>query len=157
MALSDDTQADIIEAFNSTSRYLDDLLNIDNPYFEGIVTQIFPNKLHLNKTTSTDTEAAFSDMHLLISNVFVSSKIYAKRDDYDFDIVNFVFLDGDIPRAPSYGVNISQLIRFARVSNHLADFNARNKTLTAKLLQHEYQYHKLRKAFTLSSTLRIDL
>ena len=50
-------------------------------------------------------------------------------------IVNFPFLDGDVPRSTSYGVYISQLIRFARVSSHVVDFNARNKSLTAKLLQ----------------------
>ena len=61
------------------------------------------------------------------SNGFVSSKIYDKRDDFDFDIVNFPFLDGDVPRSTSYGVYISQFIRFARVSSHVADFNARNK------------------------------
>ena len=74
------------------------------------------------------------DLHLSISNGFVSSKIYDKRDVFDFDIVNFPFLDGDVPRSTSYGVYISQLIRFARVSSHVVDFNARNKSLTAKLL-----------------------
>ena len=78
----------------------------------------------------------------------VSSKIYDKRDDFDFDIVNFPFLDGDVPRRASYGVYISQLIRFARVCNHVTDFNARNKCLTAKLLQQGYRYHKLRKSFS---------
>ena len=87
------------------------------------------------------------DLHLSISNEFVSSKIYDKRDDFDFDIVNFPFLDGDVPRSTSYGVYISQLIRFARVSSHVVDFNARNKCLTAKLLQQGYRYHKLRKTF----------
>ena len=83
-----------------------------------------------------------------ISNDFVSSKIYDKRDDFDFDIVNFPFLDGDISRAPSYEVYISQLIRFARVSSHVLDFNNRNRFLTAKLLKQGYRYHKLRKAFS---------
>ena len=87
-------------------------------------------------------------MHLSISNGFVSSKIHDKRDDFDFDIVNFPFLDGDVPRSTSYGVYISQLIRFARVSSHVADFNARNKSLTAKLLQQGYRHHKLRKTFS---------
>ena len=72
-----------------------------------------------------------------VANGFASSKIYGKRDDFDFDIVNFPFLDGDVPCRASYGVYmyISQLIRFARVCNHVSDFNARNKCLTAKLLQ----------------------
>ena len=86
------------------------------------------------------------DLHLSISNGFVSSKNYDKRNDFDFDIVNFPVLDYDVPRFTSYGVYISQLIRFARVSSHVADFNARNKSLTAKLLQQGYQNHKLRKA-----------
>ena len=98
---------------DNQARYLDDLLNIDNPYFEGMVNQIYPSELQLNKDNTSDTEALFLDLHLSISNGFVSSKIYDKRDDFDFDIVNFPFLDGDVPRRPSYGVYISQLIRFA--------------------------------------------
>ena len=89
---------------------------------------------------------AFLDLHLSISNGFVSSRINDKRDD--FDIVNLPFLDGDVTRSTSYGVYISQLIRFARVSSHVADFSARNKSLTAKLLQQGYRYHKLRKTFS---------
>ena len=95
-----------------------------------------------------DTEAPFLDLHLSVSNGFVSFKIYVKRDDFHFDIVNFPFLDGDVPHSTSYGVNISQLIRFARVFCHVADFKARNKSLTAKVLQQGYRYHKLRKTFS---------
>ena len=146
--LSSDNQVDVIKAFNSTSRYLDDLLNIDNPYFEGMVNQIYPSELQLNKANTSDTEAPFLDLHLSISNGFVSSKIYDKRDDFDFDIVNFPFLDGDVPRRPSYGVYISPLIRFARVCSYVDDFNTRNKCLTAKLLKQGYRNHKLRKAFS---------
>ena len=110
LSLSDNNQADIIEAFNSTSRYLDDLLNIDNPYFEQMVGQIYPTEL--------------------------------------FEIVNFPFLAGDVPRSPSYSVYISQLIRFARVCSNVDDFNNRNLFLTAKLLKQGYRYHKIRKAFS---------
>ena len=88
------------------------------------------------------------DLHLSISNGFVSSKIYDKRDDFDFDIVDFPFLDGDVPRRPSCGVYISQLIRFARVCSHVEDFNFRNKCLTVKLLKQDYWYHKLRTGFS---------
>ena len=73
-------------------------------------------------------------LHLSISNDIVSTKIYDKRDDFDFEIVNFPFLDGDVPRSTSYGVYISQLICFARASSYVADFNTRNKLLTQKLL-----------------------
>ena len=88
------------------------------------------------------------DLHLSIVDGFVSCKIYDKRDDFDFEIVNFPFLDGDVPNAASYGVYISQLIRFTRVSSHVTDFNTRNKLLTAKLLNQGYRCHKLRKAFS---------
>ena len=146
-SLLNDNQASIIEAFNSTSRYLDNLLNIDNPYFEEMVNQIYPTELKLKKANTSDTEAPFLDLYLSISNGFVSSKIYDKRDDFHFAIVNFPFLDGDVPRRPSYGVYISQVIRFARVCSHVEDFNVRNTCLTAKLLKQGYRYHKLRKAF----------
>ena len=89
---------------------------------------IFAFELQLNKANTSDTEAPFLDLHLSISTGFVSSKIYDNRDDFDFDIVNFPFLRGDVPRRPSYGVYISQLIRFSRVCSHVDDFNTRNKT-----------------------------
>ena len=92
------------------------------------------------------TEAAFLDLNLSIHNDIVSTKIYNKWDDFNFDIVNFPFLDGDVPQRLSYGVYISQLIRFARTSSHVPDFNNGNKFLTAKLLKQGYPYHKLRKA-----------
>ena len=134
LSLSDNNQTDIIEAFNSTSRYLDDLLNIDNPYFEQIVGQIYPTELQLNKANSSDTETPFLDLNLSITNGIVSSKIkkkYDKRDDFNFGIVTFPFLNGDAPHLPSYGVYISQLIHFERVCSNVDDFNNRNLFLTA--------------------------
>ena len=205
LSLSEDNQSGVIEAFNSTSRYLDDLLNIDNNFFDSMVNRVYPSELQLNKsrketpqkltqlssrshprylvgkrtaqkditidTTSdsqvnsnfpnrwspasltfnnyfylflylyitlittnnnanvSDSEASFLDLHLSISDGFVKTKIYDKRENFDFDIVHFPFLDGDVPRSASYGVYISQLIRFARVSSHVDDFNTRNKVL----------------------------
>ena len=148
LSLSEEYQSGVIKAFNSTSRYLDDLLNIDNNFFDGMVNRIYPSELQLNKANVSDVEASFLDLHLSISDGFVKTKIYDKRDDFDFDIVNFPFLDGDVPRSASYGVYISQLIRFAGVFSHVDDFNTRNKVLTAKLLRQGYRYHKLRKAFS---------
>ena len=80
--------------------------------------------------------------------MFISCKIYEKRDYFDFEIVNFPYLDGDVPRRTSCGVYISQFIRFARVISHVSDFNTRNKLLTTKLLNQGYRYHKLRKAYS---------
>ena len=87
-------------------------------------------------------------MHLSISNDIVFTKIYDKRDDFDFEIVIFLFLDGDVPPSTSDEVYISQLIRFARASSYITDFNTRNKLLAQKLLKQGCQYHKLRKTFS---------
>ena len=123
ISLSDDKQADIFETFNTTSRYLDGILNIINVYFDNMVSQIYPSELQRIKANTSNTEAEFVDLHLSISNDIISTKIYVKRDDFDFEIVSFPFLDGDVPRSTSYGVYISQLIRFARASSHVADLN----------------------------------
>ena len=84
-----------------------------------MVGQIYPTELQLNKANSSDTEAPFLDMNLSISNGIVSSTYYDKRDDFNFEMVNFPFLDGEVPCSPSYGVYISQLIRFARVCSNV--------------------------------------
>ena len=92
-----------------------------------MISQIYPSELQLNKANTSETEALFLDLHLSFSNDIVSTKIYDKLDDFDFEIVNFPFSDGGIPRSTSYGGYISQLIRFARASSHVTDFNTRNK------------------------------
>ena len=114
-------------------------------FFPLSVNHVCPSELRLNKANVSDTEASFLDLHLSISDGFV--KIFDKRDVFDFGIVNFPFLDGDVPHSTSYDVYISQLFRFARVSSHVDYFNIRNNALTAKLLRQGYRYHKLRKAF----------
>ena len=113
-----------------------------------MVGQIYPTELQLNKANSSDTEAPFLDLNLSITDGIVSSKIYDKRDDFNFEIVDFPFLDGDVLHSLSYGEYNSQLIRFARVCSNVDDFNNRNLILTAKLLKQSYRYHKIRKAFS---------
>ena len=120
----------IINCVSSVSYNIEDMLSTR---FQ-MVGQIYPTELQLNKANSSDTEAPFLDLNLSITNGIVSSKIYDKRDGFNFEIVIFPFLDGDVPRSPSYGVYISQLIRFARVCSNVDDFNNRNLFLTAKLL-----------------------
>ena len=108
-----------------------------------MVSHIYPSELQLNKANVSDTEASFLDLHLSLSDGFVKTKFFDKRDDFDFDIVNFPFLDGDVPRSTSY--------------SHVDDFNTRNKVLTAKLLRQEYRYHKLGKAFSKFHQRHFDL
>ena len=124
MCLSDDKQADVIDAFNNTSRYLDDILNIYNVYFDNMISKIYPSELQLNKANTSDTKAAFYTCICKILMILFLPKLMI---NFDFEIVNFSFLDGDVPRSSSYGVYISQLIRFARASSHVTDFYSRNK------------------------------
>ena len=91
MSLSDDKQSDIIDSFNTTSRYLDDTLNINTIYFDNMVSQIYPSELQLNKANTSDTKAEFLDSHLSISNDIVATKIYDKRDDFDLNLSIFHF------------------------------------------------------------------
>ena len=147
-SLTKEKRYDMIDPFNSTSICLDDLLNIDNIPFEQMVHRIYSAELQLHKANASDTEVAFLDLNLSIHNDTGSLKIYDKRDDFDFDIVNFPFLDGDVSRRSSYGVYISQHIRFPRACSFVTDVNNRNKFLAAKLLKQGYGYHKFRKAFS---------
>ena len=97
------------------------------------------------------------DFHLSISDDLVKTRIFDKRNDLDFDIVNFPFLDVDVPRSTSYGVYISLVIRFARVSSHVDNFYNRNKVLQASRLRQECRYHKLHKAFSKFYRRHFDL
>ena len=134
---------DLIDMFNDTSRYLDDIFTIDNPEFEKHIPDIYPTELQLNKETS------FIDLNIKVigSDVHTSTSVYDERDDFGFPIVNFPWLSGDVPRLPSYAVYISQLVRFARCCTSVSDFNSKNLQLTSRLLMQGYRYHKLRKTF----------
>ena len=148
LKLKPDTQSDIIDAFNKTCRYLDDIFNVNNDFFHGFYKDIYPNELCLSKANDSDSKASFLDLDLTIENNNIITKIYDKRDDFNFDIVNFPHLDGDVPKRTSYGVYISQLIRYARACTKVEDFNCRNLLLTTKLLKQGYRYHKLCRTFT---------
>ena len=78
------------------------------------------------------------DLHLYMSDGFVKTKIYDKWDDFDFNIVNFPFTYGDVPRWTSYGVHISN---YVRGSSHVNDFNTLSKFLRVKLLKEGYRYY----------------
>ena len=100
----------LIDKFNNTFRYIDDILSFDNPLFTDNIKCIYPSELQLNKSNASDQEASFLDLHLKVNNGKININVYDKRDDFNFKIVNYPFLDGDIPISPSYGVFISQLV-----------------------------------------------
>ena len=131
-------EAEIIQAFNSS-----------NPYFEVMLDRIYPLELQFDKANPSDTETPFFYLLSSISNGFIPSKIYNMHDDFDFDIVNFPFLDRDVPCSISNGVYISLNIRFARVSSPVTVFNASNKILTVKLFRQGCCYNYFESFFKL--------
>ena len=137
---------DLIDKFNDTSRYLDDIFTIDNPEH---IPDIYPRELvlQLNKANTSDKETSFLDLNIKVTGNNIHTSVYDKRDGFGFPIVNFPWLGGDVPRLPSYGIYISQLVRFARCCTSVFDFHSKNLQITSKLLTQGYRYHKLRKTF----------
>ena len=112
--LKESKRFNLIDKFNDTSRYLDDIFTIDNPAFAKHIPDIYPRELQLNKANASDKEISFLDLIIKVIGDNIHTSVYDKRDDFGFPIVNFSWLSGDVPRLPSYGIYISQLVQFAR-------------------------------------------
>jgi hypothetical protein len=122
-------------SFNFTFLYIDDVLSLNISRFGDFVDHIYPIELEIKDTTDTDKSASYLDLHLKIdSEGQLRTKLYDKRDDFNFPIVNFPFICSNIPAAPAYGVDISQLIRYSRACGSYQDFLDRGLLLTRKLL-----------------------
>ena len=129
---------DLVDTVNDISRYLDDIFTIDNPELEKktrisnliyleypLVLSRFclnPVELQLNKANS-DKKKPFSKKNITVIGDDIHTSFYDKRDDFGFSIVNFPWLNGDVPRLPSYGIYISQLILFAKCCTRVVDFH----------------------------------
>ena len=101
----------LARSFNFTFRYIDDVLSLNNSRFGDFVNRIYPIELEIKDTTDTDRSASYLDLHLKIDiEGRLRMKLYDKRDDFNFPIVNFTIICCNIPATPAYGVYISQLI-----------------------------------------------
>ena len=120
--------------FNDTSRYLDDIFTIDNPEFEKHIPDIYPAEPKLNKAITSDKDTSFLDLNIKGIGSDIHTSVYDKRDDFEFPIVNIPWLSGDVPRLPSYGIYISQFVRFARFCTSVFDFHSKNLQVALKLL-----------------------
>ena len=140
-------QYDLIDMFNDTSRYLDDIFTIDNPESEKHIPDIYQTELQVNKSNISDKETPFLDLNIKVIWNGIQTSVYDKRDNFGFPIVNFPWLSGDVPRLSSYGVNIYQLVRCARYCASVFDFHSKILQITSKLLTQGNRYQKLRKTF----------
>jgi hypothetical protein len=143
-------------SFNFTFRYIDDVPSLNNSRFGDFVDHIYPIELEIKDTTDTDTSASYLDLHLEIDSEWrLRTKLYNKRDDFNFPIVNIPFICSNIPAAPAYGVYISQLIRYSRACGSYQDFHDRGLLLTRKLLNKVFLLVKLKSSlrkFTVATT-----
>ena len=98
---------ELIDKFNDTSRYLDDIFTIDNPAFAEHIPDIYSREIQLNKANTSDTETSFLDINIKGIGDYIQTSVYDKREDFGFPIVNFHWLSSDVPRLPSYGIYIS--------------------------------------------------
>ena len=131
--------------FNFTYRYIDDVLSINNPYFENYLGQMYPPELEIKDTTESNTSASYLDLLLSIGrDGQLHTSLYDKRDDFNFHITNFPFLSSNIPSSPAYGVFISQLIRYARACSSYECFILRAMRLSNKLLRQGYVKERLK-------------
>ena len=133
--------------FNLSFRYIDDLLSLDNVHFKDYVNEIYPPELELKETTESDSKASYLDLLVSTDNNNLNFRLYDKRDDFDFPIVNYPYLDSNIPVKPAYGVYISQLIRYSRACSFYNDFVYRHRLLVNKLVAQGYKRHKLQHSF----------
>ena len=138
----------LARSFTLCYRYIDDLIVFNNKKFLDYLKEIYPSQLTVEKANKSDHLADYLDLTFIIdSGGKLSTRLYDKRDDFDFHIVNFPFLSSNIPSGPSYGVYISQLIRYARCCSHYDDFRYRHKCLVDRLLSQGYKALRLEKSF----------
>ena len=120
----------LARSFNLYYRYIGDFIVFNNKKFLDYLKEIYPSQLTFENPNKSDHLADYLDLTFIIdSGDKLSTRLYDKRDDFDFHIVNFPYLSSNIPSGPSYGVYISQLIRYARCCSHYDDFRYRHKCL----------------------------
>ena len=124
----------LIDMFNDTSPYLYDIFNIDNSDFEKHIRDLYPAELQLKKANTSDKETSFLDLNIKVIGSDIHTSVYDKRDDSGCPIINFQWLSGDVPRLPTYGIYISEFVRFARCCTSVLDFIQK----ISKLLQNSW-------------------
>ena len=138
----------LARSFNLCYRYIDDLIVFNSKTFLDYLKEIYPSQLTVETANKSDHLADYLDLTFIIdSGGKLSTRLYDKRDDFDFHIVNCPYFSSNIPSGPSYGVYISQLIRYTRCCSHYDDFRYRHKYLVDRLLSQGYIALRLEKSF----------
>jgi len=107
------------------------------------IDDIYPPELSLKKTSEASDRVSYLDISIGLCGGRYVTEVYDKRDNFDFEIVNFPYMCSNIPANPTYGVYISQLVRISRICDRLDTFSARHKLLTRRLIAQGFHYVKL--------------
>ena len=143
------TQYSLAKKLNHTFRFIDDLGSFNSDgNFQKVTKDIYPPCLKLNKENESDNDATLLDINIKVRNQQFETKLFDKRDAFGFTIVNYPDLSGNIPKRTSYGVFISQLLRFAIACMFLQDFIERSHNLIGKLISQGYTKEGLHKTFS---------
>ena len=133
-----------VKLFNFTFCYTDDLISLNNTVFEKYLDKIYPTELSITKETKSDKEASYLDLLITIKDAKFHTKLYDKRDDFNFRVVNYPYpVASNIPEKPAYGVYASRIISFARACDDYTDFSERHISLCDTLLRQGYRYRYL--------------
>ena len=130
--------------FSLCSRYIDDLFVGNFPSFKDHIYKIYPRELEIKPEFNNPREVAYLDLKMKVENVNLIFSVYDKRDDFNFDVVNFPFMDSCIPKKSALGVYYSQLIRYARICSNFIDFKCKGKNLTVRLRNQGYMAKDLK-------------
>ena len=133
--------------FCNTVRYIDDLLALNNKRFEEEIVNIYPPELTLKRTTESDTTLSYLDVSISICQGKFITEVFDKRDNFNFNIVNYPYMCSNIPTKPTYGVYISLLIRISRICDKFDSFVKRHRLLTDRLIKQGFWYSKLCSSF----------
>ena len=136
----------IARRFTGNWRFTDDLFSANNPYFQRYKAEIYPEELIL-KLESTAFETSYLDLKFENIDGTYKISLYDKPYDFSFEIVNYPWLDSNIPSSPAYGVYISRLVEFGRACDNYADLSLRHKALVDKLIKQGYIKSRLKSKF----------
>ena len=137
------TDLNTAKKFKHSFRYIDDLFSADFRGFSNHLNRIYPQALELTKSNSSDTVVDYLDITITSQNNVLFFNLYDKRDAFNFEVVNFPYLDSCIPRKPALGIYFGQLIRIARICTKFEDFCKRTLALSKRLQQQGYKHEEL--------------
>ena len=134
----------IAKKFNNTSQFIDDLATLNSDgYLQQFKERIYPKELVLNQENKEDNRATFLDLEAHIKDGKFYTKTFDKREAFNFEIVNYPDLSGNIPERPAYGIYITQVIRYAKICNQTKDFIDRIRLLFNKLCKKHFSKERL--------------